>query len=113
MTACTTEARRRKIPDPSSRPDLIRASTSFACATSVDRRVKPGDDGLWDPETSRWSRNSIAMFIPQEIIRRKRDSAELGEDEIAAFLRGLRHCSIADGQIAALAMAAILRGKHR
>src|SRR5712664_83003 len=113
MTACTTEARRRKIPDPSSRPDLIRASTSFACAKSVDRRVKPGDDGLWDPETNRWSRNSRAMFIPQEIIRRKRDGAELGEDEIAAFVRGFRDGSIAEGQIAAFAMAVFFRGMSR
>src|SRR5260370_13305558 len=113
MTACTTEARRRKIPDPSSCPDLSRASTSFACAKSVDRRVKPGDDGLWDSETNRWSRNSRAMFIPQEIIRRKRDGAELGDDEIAAFVRGFRDRSIAEGQIAAFAMAALFRRMPR
>src|SRR5258706_28715 len=82
MTACTAEARRRKIPDPSSRPDLIRASTSFACAKSVDRPGKP-------------------------------DGAELGEDEIAAFVRGFRDGSIAEGQIAAFAMAVFFRGMSR
>src|SRR5260370_35589317 len=109
MTACTTEARSPNIPDPSSCPDLVRQFTSFACAKSVDRRVKPGDDGLWGSGTNRWSRKSRAMFIPQEIIRRKPDGAELGDDEIAAFVRGIRDGSIAEGQLAALAMAACLR----
>src|SRR5260221_184369 len=53
------------------------------------------------------------MFIPQEIIRRKRDGAELGEDEIAAFVRGFRDGSIAEGQIAAFAMAVFFRGMSR
>jgi thymidine phosphorylase len=54
-----------------------------------------------------------AMFIPQEIIRRKRDGAELGADEIAAFVRGFRDGSIAEGQIAAFAMAVFFRGMSR
>src|SRR5260370_951083 len=53
------------------------------------------------------------MFIPQEIIRRKRDGAELVEDEIAAFVRGLRDGSIAGRQLAPFASAAFRRGRAR
>jgi thymidine phosphorylase len=53
------------------------------------------------------------MFLPQEIIRRKRDGIELGADEITAFLRGFRDGSIAEGQIAAFAMAVFFRGMSR
>jgi thymidine phosphorylase len=53
------------------------------------------------------------MFLPQEIIRRKRDGVELGADEITAFLRGFRDGSIAEGQIAAFAMAVFFRGMSR
>jgi thymidine phosphorylase len=53
------------------------------------------------------------MLIPQEIIRRKRDGAELGEAEITAFLRGFRDGSISEGQIAAFAMAVFFRGMTR
>ena len=53
------------------------------------------------------------MFLPQEIIRRKRDGVELEADEITAFLRGFRDGSIAEGQIAAFAMAVFFRGMSR
>jgi thymidine phosphorylase len=53
------------------------------------------------------------MFLPQEIIRRKRDGIELEADEITAFLRGFRDGSIAEGQIAAFAMAVFFRGMTR
>jgi thymidine phosphorylase len=53
------------------------------------------------------------MFLPQEIIRRKRDGIELGEAEITTFLRGFRDGSIAEGQIAAFAMAVYFRGMTR
>ena len=53
------------------------------------------------------------MFLPQEIIRRKRDGVELKADEITAFLRGFRDGSIAEGQIAAFAMAVFFRGMTR
>jgi thymidine phosphorylase len=53
------------------------------------------------------------MFLPQEIIRRKRDGIELGADEITTFLRGFRDGSIAEGQIAAFAMAVFFRGMTR
>src|SRR5258706_26417 len=53
------------------------------------------------------------MFLPQEIIRRKRDGVELDAAEITAFLRGFRDGSIAEGQIAAFAMAGFFRGMTR
>src|SRR5438270_8408998 len=53
------------------------------------------------------------MFLPQEIIRRKRDGIEPGADGITAFLRGFRDGSIAEGQIAPFAMAVFFRGMTR
>ena len=49
-------------------------------------------------------------FLPQEIIRRKRDGGVLGDDEIAFFVHGLTDGSIAEGQVAAFAMAVFFRG---
>ncbi len=49
-------------------------------------------------------------FLPQEIIRRKRDGAALSTEEIAFMVRGLTDGSISEGQIAAFAMAVFFRG---
>jgi thymidine phosphorylase len=53
------------------------------------------------------------MFLPQEIIRRKRDGATLDPAEIAAFAAGIADGTIAEGQIAAFAMAVFFRGMSR
>ncbi|ATZ10538.1 thymidine phosphorylase [Erwinia amylovora] len=45
------------------------------------------------------------MFLPQEIIRKKRDGHALSEEEIRQFINGVRDNSVSEGQIAALAMA--------
>ena len=45
------------------------------------------------------------MFLPQEIIRKKRDGQALSESEIDFFVRGITDQSVSEGQIAALAMA--------
>ncbi|WP_137939872.1 thymidine phosphorylase [Chitinivorax sp. B] len=45
------------------------------------------------------------MFLPQEIIRKKRDRHELSEADIAAFVQGVTAGQVTDSQIAALAMA--------
>jgi thymidine phosphorylase len=50
------------------------------------------------------------LFLPQEIIRRKRDGGALADAEIAFFVRGLADGSIAEGQVAAFAMAVFFRG---
>jgi len=48
-------------------------------------------------------------FLPQEIIVRKRDGAELGRDEIAQFVAGLGDGSVSEAQAAAFAMAVFFR----
>ncbi len=52
----------------------------------------------------------MAAFLPQEIIRRKRDGATLSADEIAFFVDGLSRATIGDAQVAAFAMAVFFRG---
>jgi thymidine phosphorylase len=49
-------------------------------------------------------------MLPQEIIRRKRDGAELTQDEIAFVVRGIADGSLSEGQVAAFAMAVFFRG---
>lgn len=44
------------------------------------------------------------MFLPQEIIRKKRDGKVLSEEEIRFFIQGVSDNSVTEGQIAALAM---------
>jgi thymidine phosphorylase len=45
------------------------------------------------------------MYLPQEIIRKKRDGGVLSAEEIQFFVRGITDNSVTEGQIAALAMA--------
>jgi thymidine phosphorylase len=45
------------------------------------------------------------MFLPQEIIRKKRDGGVLSAQEIEFFVSGIPDGSVTEGQIAALAMA--------
>lgn len=49
------------------------------------------------------------MFLPQEIIRKKRDGQVLAEGEIRAFVEGITQGTVSEGQIAALAMAVYFR----
>jgi thymidine phosphorylase len=50
---------------------------------------------------------------PAEVIRRKRDGAALGEDEIADLVAGIASGAVSDAQIAAFAMAVYFRGMTR
>ncbi len=50
------------------------------------------------------------MFLPQEIIRRKRDGGELTQEQIEFFVTGLTSGSISESQISALAMAVFFQG---
>ncbi|MCW7542054.1 thymidine phosphorylase [Aquabacterium sp. A7-Y] len=52
-------------------------------------------------------------FLPQEVIRRKRDGAVLGPSEIGAFVAGVADGSISEAQMAAFAMAVCCRGMSR
>src|SRR5260370_9292192 len=47
---------------------------------------------------------------PQDIIRKKRDGADLSPDEIEFFIRGVTNDSVADYQSTALLMAIFLNG---
>ena len=49
-------------------------------------------------------------MLPQEIIRRKRDGAQLSAEEISGFIKGLSAETISEGQVAAFAMAVFFRG---
>ena len=49
-------------------------------------------------------------FLPQEIIRKKRDGETLSAAEITAFASGIADQSIGEGQIAAFAMAVFFNG---
>ena len=49
------------------------------------------------------------MFLPQEIIRKKRDGGTLSSEEIQFFVRGIPGGQVSEGQIAALAMAVYFR----
>jgi len=50
------------------------------------------------------------MYLPQEIIRKKRDGLDLSAEEIRFFVNGITDNSISEGQIAALAMAIYFNG---
>lgn len=52
------------------------------------------------------------MFLPQEVIRRKREGEILSGDEISRFVRGVTDDSVSEGQVAALAMAIYFRGMN-
>jgi thymidine phosphorylase len=51
----------------------------------------------------------MKMFLPQEIIRKKRNGEALSAAEIRFFIDGITRGTIGDGQIAALAMAVYFR----
>lgn len=50
------------------------------------------------------------MFLPQEIIRKKRNGEPLSREEIQFFVRGITDNSISEGQIGAFAMATYFQG---
>ncbi|MBL8583529.1 MAG: thymidine phosphorylase [Rhizobiaceae bacterium] len=52
-------------------------------------------------------------MLPQEIIRHKRDGKALSQDEIAHFIAGVTSGAVADGQVAAFAMAVFFNGMSR
>lgn len=49
-------------------------------------------------------------FMPQEVIRRKRDGLTLDRAEIGAMVRGITDGTVTEGQAAAFAMAVFFRG---
>ena len=53
------------------------------------------------------------MFLPQEIIRRKRDGHTLSSDEIRFMVQGMTDGSVKNEQVSALAMAIFFRKMQR
>jgi thymidine phosphorylase len=49
-------------------------------------------------------------FLPQEVVRKKRDGGALSKEEIAFLIDGLTDGSVSEGQVAAFAMAVFFRG---
>ncbi len=52
------------------------------------------------------------MFLPQEVIRRKREGEILSDEEIGNFIAGVTDNSVSEGQIGAFAMAVYFRGMN-
>ena len=50
------------------------------------------------------------MWLPQEVIRRKRDGHALAAMDIQRFVAGIADGSLSDGQVAAFAMAVFIKG---
>ncbi|GGY26125.1 thymidine phosphorylase [Paludibacterium paludis] len=50
------------------------------------------------------------MFLPQEFISKKRDNLPLSDDDIRAFVAGIKDGSVAESQIAAFGMAVYFNG---
>lgn len=53
------------------------------------------------------------MFLPQEIIRHKRDKKVLSSEEIRTFVSGITDNSVSEAQIAAMTMAIFLNDMNR
>ncbi|HAT1683367.1 TPA: thymidine phosphorylase [Klebsiella oxytoca] len=53
------------------------------------------------------------MFLPQEIIRKKRDGIEISAEEMTLFINGIRDNVVTEGQIAAFCMAVMFRDMTR
>ena len=52
------------------------------------------------------------MFLPQEVIRRKREGEVLAAEDIQQFVAGITDNTVSEGQIAALAMATFFKGMN-
>ncbi|MCL6270663.1 thymidine phosphorylase [Sansalvadorimonas sp. 2012CJ34-2] len=50
------------------------------------------------------------MFLPQEVIRQKREGLRLSEEDIYSFIQGVTDGSVAECQVGALAMAIYFQG---
>jgi anthranilate phosphoribosyltransferase len=56
--------------------------------------------------------NTIKSFLPQELIRKKRDGLILNDIEIGFLVRGISDSSLTDAQLGAFAMAVFHNGMN-
>src|SRR3546814_5532833 len=84
---------------------LISDWSSDVCSSDLAR---PAGRRGWQ---ARW-RKLLMALLPQEIIRKKRDGAALGDGEIEALVAGIADGSLGEGQVGAFAMAAFLCGMN-
>lgn len=56
--------------------------------------------------------NQVTHFLPQEVIRKKRDGHRLSQAEIAYFVDAIAKDAISEGQVAAFAMATFFQGMN-
>ena len=56
--------------------------------------------------------NNPVHFLPQEVIRKKRDGLVLSQAEVAYFVDAIANESISEGQVAAFAMATFFQGMN-
>src|SRR3546814_16233263 len=80
----------------------------FRCQRPARRPARPAGRRGWQ---ARW-RKLLMALLPQEIIRKKRDGAALGDGEIEALVAGIADGSLGEGQVGAFAMAAFLCGMN-
>ena len=77
---------------------------------SHDQTLRVAKRGRRAPRTAdRALPGGPVSFIPQELIRRKRDGGELSDEELAFLVAGIADGGLSDGQVAAFAMAVFFR----
>ena len=79
-------------------------------ARGVDAELLTADSG---GATGAHSRPATAPMNPVELIKRKRDGSRLTDDEIRSFIAEFVDGRVADYQMSAWLMAALLRGARR
>src|SRR5438046_590236 len=79
-----------------------------------ERCRDPRDDRCRPREQVASQRRGVALSVPQEIIRRKRDGEALSEAELRDFFEGFLRGDVADYQVSAMLMAILMKGMtHR
>ena len=58
------------------------------------------------------NRYNLVTYLPQEIIKNKRDGKVLSQAEIDFFIQGITNNTVSEGQIAAFAMAVYFKGMN-
>src|SRR3546814_278282 len=87
-------------------PACRSSALPFRCQRPARRPARPAGRRGWQ---ARW-RKLLMALLPQEIIRKKRDGAALGDGEIEALVAGIADGSLGEGQGGAFHQVAYLCG---